>query len=372
MFFLHDLNVTAARLPEIDEVDDEDVRKLMCTPVRRPKPTLDANPDSSTVVSPDFPLGTGPDWASVVEILARSPATFLRPWYFPTTISITPKAAELFIDFTTHMWLTINSRALRHEARPTPHTLEEAMQCWTLESIVDTLSDIEILGCQAGLQGAGAHPGQSFLQRRVVFFPIGEPWEPSVTSIWHDLYTDGYLRDLRLWLEAYPNSTRDIKTSLDAIFNGLHCLPMSTRPRGKAAKGAIWTTTSGQAVEFMANPAYYRMQHISHTNRQPRERKQRIQASRRDIQAQLYAQQHNMRFKTALNHIRQTRKGSRKKLKAQQLKRPRGSGISASQPVKKRLRRVSFTHSAPDSDSPSSSTLDKSDSDDSMTKEHDE
>lgn len=312
MFFLHDLSLDPPDLPEIEDQDRPEVRKLMKLP-KKSKQLQPVVVDSSLVHSPDFPLGPSPTWQSVVHILATRPFSFLKPWSFPT-LELNQTAKDLFIMFTNQIWFTLDTRYLRLGTGPHPTTFKEAMECWTLQRIQDVIEDVDVTASKAGIEGAGGKAELTFVQRRQIFFPIEEEWTPGEGSVWFELYESGYLQALRLWLDHSPQDAAGLANSLDQIFKHLQCLPLSSRPQGRNARGVLWSMGSGMAIKVIINGTYYRMTKISRQHGSTQACRPRVKASRQDIMIRLYAENNRISLEAARKEVKFTRKGTRKPL----------------------------------------------------------
>lgn len=163
----------------------------------------------------------------------------------------------------------------------------------------------------------------SFVERRQIFFPIGEEWRPSRQSVWFELHQDGWLGELQEYLDEHPDDSGGLARSLDEVFSNLQCLPQSTRPLGINARGVIWSTDAGMAVKVVANGSYYRMTNISTLRTKTQTIKPRVKASRQDIKSRLYAYKHRISVEAARREVKFSRKGIRKPLaKRRQRKAP--------------------------------------------------
>jgi hypothetical protein len=162
--------------------------------------------------------------------------------------------------FTKHIWLMLTSEVLKG-IRPHPNSLQEAMKCWTITSIDDTLAAVTFEACNAGLHDhTGVTPGRmgpksrAFLDRRSLFFPDPDSSHKNNTQ-WSTLWQgDGYIAEYHRTMERMDEDQQtSLKQGLSEVFADLHCLPASgTR---------VWTQRN-DAIVFTTNPAFYRIDRI--------------------------------------------------------------------------------------------------------------
>ena len=61
----------------------------------------------------------------------------MRQWVWDQSWSNDEAAANLFIQMTVDIWLTVADKHLR-KPRPHPHTLQDAMKTWTVLALEET------------------------------------------------------------------------------------------------------------------------------------------------------------------------------------------------------------------------------------------
>ncbi|KAG1729380.1 hypothetical protein EDB19DRAFT_1577854, partial [Suillus lakei] len=136
--------------------------------------------------------------------------------------------------------------------------LQEAMKCWTITSIDDTLATVAFKACNAGLHDhTGVTPGRmgprsrTFVDRCSLFFLDPDASYKDNTQ-WSALWEgDGYIAEFHRVTQMMDDDQQALlKQGLSEIFSEIHCLPASgTR---------VWTQRNN-AVVFMTNPAFYRI-----------------------------------------------------------------------------------------------------------------
>ncbi|OJA19376.1 hypothetical protein AZE42_13685 [Rhizopogon vesiculosus] len=119
--------------------------------------------------------------------------------------------------------------------RPYPNSLQEAMKCWTITSVDDTLAAVAFDACNSGLHdNTGITPGRMgprsrlFANRCSIFFPHSnaphkdnDPW--SALRI-----RDGYIAEFHRMMEKMDeNQQTSLQEGLCEVFSYLHCLPAS-------------------------------------------------------------------------------------------------------------------------------------------------
>ncbi|KAG1717804.1 hypothetical protein EDB19DRAFT_1839136 [Suillus lakei] len=81
---------------------------------------------------------------------------------------------RLVVMFTRHMWLMLTPEIFKG-IRPHPNSLQEAMKCWTITSIDDTLAAVAFEACNSGLHDStGVTPGR--MGQYSVVWAVGGRW----------------------------------------------------------------------------------------------------------------------------------------------------------------------------------------------------
>jgi hypothetical protein len=101
-----------------------------------------------------FPISANPTWNLLKQMIANNPALLLKEWRFSTRFySLPHEMSWLFIDFMRYLWLMVVEGAFKGVV-PSPTSLEDAMRCWTVESIDEALFNTTFEACNVGLESA--------------------------------------------------------------------------------------------------------------------------------------------------------------------------------------------------------------------------
>jgi hypothetical protein len=262
MFFLQDFDMNSDTcLDEVQQMDDVHVLALMGVNAKAQRDRavrMSKAWESTESELEDYPIGRTPTWTRLKAAIANSPAMIMRPWTWSPRLGNTQLSiGRLVVKFTLHMWLMLAEEVFKGP-RPHPRSLQEAMKCWTITSIDDTLAAVAFEACNAGLQdGTGVAPGimgpksRPFLDRCTLFFP--EPDAPHKDNPqWSALWEgDGYIADFHRTVEAMDGDQEELlKQGLREIFSELHCLP--------ASSARVWTQKN-DAIVFTTNPTFYKI-----------------------------------------------------------------------------------------------------------------
>ncbi|KAG2352383.1 hypothetical protein BDR07DRAFT_1498420 [Suillus spraguei] len=137
--------------------------------------------------------------------------------------------------FTRHMWLMLTPEVFKG-IRPHPNSLQEAMRCWTITSVDDTLAAVTFEACNAGLHDrTGITPGRmgprskAFADRCSLFFPDAGASNKDKAQ-WSVLWdADGYIAEFHRMMKTRDEDQQALlKQGLCDVFSHLHCLPAST------------------------------------------------------------------------------------------------------------------------------------------------
>ncbi|KAG1859400.1 hypothetical protein C8R48DRAFT_673944 [Suillus tomentosus] len=165
MFFVHDFDLNSDTcLEDVQQIDDVHVLALMGVNAKAQRDRAVARMvawQSSESELEDYSISRTPTWARLKAAISSSPGLIMREWTFPSRLSNTQLSVEhLFIMFTRQMWLMLTTEVIKG-FRPYPNSLHEAMKCWTITSIDDTLAAVTFEACNAGLQNnTGVTPGR--------------------------------------------------------------------------------------------------------------------------------------------------------------------------------------------------------------------
>ncbi|KAF9234754.1 hypothetical protein BU15DRAFT_36660, partial [Melanogaster broomeanus] len=266
MFFLFDLDLESTpNLPDIQEWDDAEVMRLVggnsndrrtaSKPIWPVLPSLD---DQET-----FPIGERPTWQAVIKAISDAPWTLMRAWRWDSRlIHLQPVVGKLFTDFTCQMWLFLNKHWLADSSNvPGPACLEEAMTCWTVETVYRSVTACAFEACNANLPGAlpRGRPQTPFSGRVAIFFPLPEdPYH--VRSPWKVFrIKPGYLWQFHELMQDRDEEERfHILDRLGEIFSNLQCLPTSMATSKKVV-GKPWVISKHGKVQFITNPVFYKI-----------------------------------------------------------------------------------------------------------------
>jgi hypothetical protein len=269
IFFLHDLKLRNGvlylrELPQEDPIEvvhlyGASLKSRMATVIDRPHRLIETTQQ-------DYPWGADPSWSRIQQLLETEPENFLGKWKLDDDW-MDPEhflSEQLFILFTTQLWLSITEQFVSAGVLPNPITLEDAMETWTISSIHSILGPTlcRFLPSSNGLQGKlppNQHHQLSFRQRRTLYFP-DPATEINNNSIWHP-YTEksGYIFTYHQYLREWANEdVIRLHNNLDNIFHQLQCLPLTlVHNKNKS----IWSATSGK-VNFITNSKFYPIREV--------------------------------------------------------------------------------------------------------------
>jgi hypothetical protein len=297
IFFLHDLKLRneVLCLRELPTEDSAEVIHLYGASLKKPTKTIADRPHQLVrVPQQGYPWGADPSWPRIQQLLETEPLDFLGKWKLDDNWTRPEQfqVMELFIEFTTQIWLSIAESFAPIGTLPTPATLDDAMETWTVSEIHSILGSdyCRFLPSSNGLQGK-LPPNQkqqpSFSQRRTIFFPPSTDDIPE-NSIWHPYtqsprYIFHYHQHLNNWKDD-QEAIDQLHKGLDDIFGQLQCLPLSVLDNNKKL---IWCATSGK-INFISNSKFYRIQSVGSGAGQPRSQvPKRPQASKGVLQKRL-------------------------------------------------------------------------------------
>ncbi|KAG1843312.1 hypothetical protein DFJ58DRAFT_854529 [Suillus subalutaceus] len=262
MFFLQEFDLDSDTcLEEVQQIDDVNVLALMGVNAKAQRDRAVGRMHawrSSESELEDYPIGRTPTWTRLKAALANSPAMIMRPWMWSSRLSNTQlSVGRLIVMFTRQMWLMLTPEVFKG-IQPHPNSLQEAMKCWTITSIDDTLSAVAFEACNAGLHDStGVTPGRmgpksrTFADRCSLFFPDPDASHKNNTQ-WSTLWEgDGYIAEFHKIMKAMAEDQQKLlKKGLHEVFSDLHCLPASSQ--------RVWIQRN-DAILFTTNPAFYRI-----------------------------------------------------------------------------------------------------------------
>ncbi|KAG2335848.1 hypothetical protein BDR05DRAFT_953779 [Suillus weaverae] len=126
---------------------------------------------------------------------------------------------RLIVMFTRHMWLMLTNEVFKG-IRPYPNSLQEAMKCWTITSIDDTLASVRFKACNTGITpGCMGPKSKTFVDRCSLFFP--EPDAPHKDNDqWSTLWEgDGYITEFHRMMKM-KNEDQQESLKQDSVGKG--------------------------------------------------------------------------------------------------------------------------------------------------------
>ena len=267
MFFLGELEVgkEVCLRGLIQEQDDIHVlRSIGDVNPRATKPSFPDRTKGDYSIA-EYPLGPNPTWKQVVNILEKTPWMFLKPWFWSDAWNlISVDASRLFVKFTSQMWLRLGSHWIATKNKPSPKTLKEAMTCWTLDAVHETITECIFKPCSGGL--TGSVPGKrqkTFAQMVRTFFPDLDHTRHA-KSAWADFWeAPGYIAEYHEYLSTHTDEQGEaLLVELQAIFKNLQCLPTSAPCSAHGAVGATWKRDAEGGIRILTNPRFYSLRGI--------------------------------------------------------------------------------------------------------------
>ncbi|KAI0737445.1 hypothetical protein C8Q80DRAFT_1276446 [Daedaleopsis nitida] len=272
ILFLHNLDLSDRLvIPEIQEFDDEDVRRTLgfhTSTKRRKRPCQPQQPYNRSVA---YPLGTSPTWRELAEAIDITPEAIIKDWSMPFHVDTNPLANRLFVNFTQQVWFLLKDSWKTPASKSPITSIEDAMTVWTLAGIRDRILRISFKPCNAGIPGPITAPREpSFRDRMRWYFPEPGP-SPRKGSQWHIMHLKPcYIFEYHfLRARLCVDDKLSLDVCLQEIFANLQCLPISLRPETNGY-GWIWKKEK-DTVTIITNPRFYRIDSIgTHRSRQLR------------------------------------------------------------------------------------------------------
>jgi hypothetical protein len=294
MFFLHDLDMTRdVCLPGVLVKDDLDIlRKLGVEGIRGlPNPRADP-PRNDDEEEEAYPIGRKPSWQELITALKVQPWTIMRRWTWPSALdqyknaeegSMMHAASELFQLFTSQIWATLNDSWKKNPELRAPTTLEEALECWTLDQLHKCLNSYWIIPCNSDIHGDIPGPkASSFASRSGFYFveaaskKLGGVWEPLAKA-------PGFISEYQKQTEELDDDDVDeLNGHLEALFSQCQCLPNSKFDGGSV----IWEVRKGDVV-LLGNPRFYKLVSVGNSGRRHQTRRAPTHAGKVALQAAL-------------------------------------------------------------------------------------
>ena len=271
IFFLQELDVENGMLPDIQEEDDLEVQRTYGkTTINKvfQKQTTSKYPSlalKKNALEEEYPWGASIPWKVLEELLSTVPGQFLSPVDFDESSLGLQESKFLFIQFSGEIWLSAHSHYLKGGQCPEVHTLQDAIELWTLNGLKKTVTNFIILPSGHGLPGCPPRHAQSqlsFEDRMSIYFPspgVVSSHQASVLKHYsHNMaYLDVYHKHLKeLGEEKGSLLDRDLRL----IFSHLQCLPTAA---GDKKPHVVWQAHHSK-LQFVANSRYYRISSIGH------------------------------------------------------------------------------------------------------------
>lgn len=266
MFFLHTFDLTKEPcLEEVLQEDDSSIRRLLGELKEPGVRWARALPELGDEEDMDYPLGRTPTWAEITQSLQNNPFELMAKWSFPVELehyveaeddSIESQACAIFIKFTRGLWVTANPEWMKSRSpdaqRIEATTIEEALRCWSLDSICEKMENLKFRPCNSGFGEVSGRPMLSFSDRVDLYFPDEDE---EIPRLWK-LFTEesGYLHLYHKVARGLgTNDTRELTRCLGELLSHCQCLPDSALPE---SRGNIWRVES-QRMILLANPKHY-------------------------------------------------------------------------------------------------------------------
>lgn len=254
-FFLQNLNLTTAELPEINKKDPPD---LLCRMGIKPV-AQKSRKKGQALKPPTLPTTDGVTWAGLkTHITKGDKKAEILPFQFDPLYAAYSVAEALFCAFTTQFWALVSET--KFTRLPPLVTLEDAMERWTVESVRTRIKNevhYDLMPSADGLDGAvpPMTKTQLFRNKRVSFFP--EPGSiPDPRSRWCAFFTIGYVKDYHNALNNSVDKGKALRDALDNIFQRLQVLPR--KPPLPSSHKTLWCWEGGQ-MNLLLNSTYIRL-----------------------------------------------------------------------------------------------------------------
>ncbi len=281
MFFLHDLDMSKELcLPEVAEVDDLDLlTALGFNPgqarqaVRQDQLRRLRDGDGDQNSEEIYPLGENLTWNELKAALSDMPGIILRKWSWPGDLDKFHRpegmAANLFKVFTAQIWAALHAayKLCDPSVRQRPDSLEEAMACWSLDSLHDHLKAYVVIPCNCPVRGKGPGPRvPSFEERTSLYFVEAgrdlknhKHWAPFAQN-------PGYISKYRLEKRKLDDEDKArLDLALGKMLSYCQCLPNTKLDNA----GGIWDVKQGKVV-LLSNPHYWKLRMVGLVPREKR------------------------------------------------------------------------------------------------------
>jgi len=307
-FFLHNLNLSTAELPEINEKDPPNLLCRMGIEAGQAK-----QEDAQALKPPTRPTADGVTWAQLKTLIIQGDKrAAILPFEFDPLWVAYSVAQTIFCTFTNEFWALVPDA--KFEKLPRLVTLEAAMKMWTVQSVQSRINHgvrYELSPSADGLSGAipPKTRTQIFRDKRVSFFPEpGSSLNPK--SGWCNFFAIGYVKDYHDELVKSIDGGKALRDALDNIFEQLQVLPR--KPSLPSSHKTLWCWERG-CMNLLLNSRYIRLldRHILHTGGLVTEKRNRGPRNIRPV-AQMTDILLGQREHTHLNQTKAMRKAMRK------------------------------------------------------------
>jgi uncharacterized protein YoaH (UPF0181 family) len=193
--------------------------------------------------------------------------------------SIKGKACKIFIKLCRAIWFILHPGWLKPEGDAVePTTINGALECLTVDFIMDRMVNVELRPCNAGLRGVSGRPMLSFGERWRIYFPdegaaLTERWEVFVEE---GGYLHLYHQEAR---HLNVNNMLELNRCLAELLSHCQCLPDSDLAE---AGDAIWRVEK-QRIILLANPKHLLIDSVGSGGGRGRKRGPRAPAAHRPV-----------------------------------------------------------------------------------------
>jgi hypothetical protein len=259
LFFLQDLDVESAILPEIEEEDDVEVQRAYGNAVKRfsKKKILEYPPLALTkhALQDEYPWGSIISWKLLEQLLSTVPHQFLRPVDFNQNDIYLQESKFLFLQFSGQIWLSAHPYYLKGQQSPSLDTFEAAINLWTINGLKEVITDFVILPSGHGLPGCPIRhvdSQKSFEDRMSIYFP--PPASQQTSLLKHYSRNMAYLEVYYQYLKEWKDEKKDhLNKDLRLIFSHIQCLPAVAQDKKTLV---LWKAHQNK-MQFVANSKYY-------------------------------------------------------------------------------------------------------------------
>jgi hypothetical protein len=317
-FFLHDLDLEEASLPSINEDDTDECLLAMgrCKSLKqiKEKMAVDAMVIANEEPTAQFPIGSAPTWEKITSTMVRNPKLLMSQWAWDEKWAMRSTAGRLFVQFTTNYFLTLSEGVLRHSKPPKPKDLKEAMELWSVRSLMALLIDVSFKPSNNGLLGnVTGRRNPSFKDMVHIFFPDSE-FDIREKSVWHPFLTKGYIREFHTTIYSMTEKdSASLLRALGRILGRVQCLPNAVACTQRAC-GRLWEQFEG-GVRMLTNPVFYKIERVGKAKRLDTRRGKQVKAGKAIIEARLDEEHRHIPFNEGRLKARKVKKARKRETK---------------------------------------------------------